>query len=88
MTKAASQLQTDGSLVWRHLAITLELVLPSAHPSPQPKSQSQFCTAHSRVSLGMTWHVISDNNCPFERDLGPIYNVSTKKTPHPLSIMV
>jgi len=25
---------------WRHLANTIELVLPSAHPSPQPNSKS------------------------------------------------
>jgi len=35
---------------WRHLANTTELVLPSAHTSPQPKRQiawfSHFCTAH------------------------------------------
>ena len=41
---------------WRLLANTIKLVLPSAHPSPQPKRQinrsSHFCTAHSRVSLG------------------------------------
>jgi len=37
---------------WRHLANTIEVVLPSAHPSPQPKRQvdrfSRFCTAHGR----------------------------------------
>ena len=41
---------------WRHLANTIELVLPSAHSSPQPKRQidrfSRFCTAHGRVSSG------------------------------------
>ena len=35
---------------WRHLANTIELVLPSAHPSPQPKRHldqlSRFCRAH------------------------------------------
>jgi len=34
----------------------IEVVLPSAHPSPQPKWQidrfSHFCTAHGRVSSG------------------------------------
>jgi len=39
---------------WR-LASTTELVLPWAHPSPQPKRQiarfSHFCTAHGRKSL-------------------------------------
>jgi len=40
---------------WHHLANMIELVLPSAHPSPQPKRQidrfSRFCTAHDRVSI-------------------------------------
>jgi len=40
---------------WHHLQNTIELVLPSAHLSPQPKWQidlfSRFCTAHSRKSL-------------------------------------
>jgi len=46
---------------WRHLAntiITIQLVLPSAHPSPQPKRQvdrfSRFCTAHGVKSLYST----------------------------------
>jgi len=29
----------QGRAQWRHLANTIELVLPSAHPSPQPKRQ-------------------------------------------------
>jgi len=37
---------------WRHLANTIEVVLPSAHPSPQTKRQidrfSHFCTANGR----------------------------------------
>jgi len=37
---------------WRQLTNTIQLVLPSAHLSPQPKWQidrfSHFCTAHSR----------------------------------------
>jgi len=45
-----------------------EIVLPSAHPSPQPKWQidqfRDFCTAHCRVSSGMPRHVLSRNNCP------------------------
>jgi len=40
---------------WHHLANTIELVIPSTHPSPQPKRQihrfSHFCTTHSRKSL-------------------------------------
>jgi len=43
---------------WRHLANTIELVLPSAHPSPQPKRQidqfSRFCTPHGRKCLYFT----------------------------------
>ena len=43
---------------WRPLANRIELVLPSAHPSPQPKWRSnrfsRFCTAHGRKSLYFT----------------------------------
>jgi len=43
---------------WRHLANTIERVLPSVHPSPQTKRQidrfSCFCTAHGRKSLYVT----------------------------------
>jgi len=42
---------------WCHLANTTELVLPLAHPSPQPKRQidrfNHFCTDHGTVSSGM-----------------------------------
>jgi len=42
---------------WRHLAKTIELVLPAAYP-PQPKRQidrfSRFCTVHGRKSLYFT----------------------------------
>jgi len=42
---------------WRRLANMIELVLPLAHSSPQPKWQinrfSHFCTAHGRVSSSM-----------------------------------
>ena len=41
---------------WCHLVNTIELVLPSAHLSLQPKQQidqfSRFCTVHGRVSSG------------------------------------
>jgi len=41
---------------WRHLANMIELVLPSAHTSPQPKLQDDrfrhFCTAHGRETSG------------------------------------
>jgi len=40
---------------WRHLANTIELVLPSAHPSPQLKRQiarfSRFWTAQCRYFI-------------------------------------
>jgi len=58
--KGASPPQTDGSIVFArwHLANTIELVLPSTHPSPQPKRQIdrfiRFCTAHCRKSLYFT----------------------------------
>jgi len=39
---------------WHHLANIIEHVLPSAHPSPEPKRQidrfSRFCTDDRRVS--------------------------------------
>jgi len=54
---------------WRNLTNMIKPVRPSAHPSPQPKWQidrfSHFCTAHGRVSSGMSGHVLSLNNCPF-----------------------
>jgi len=38
---------------------TIELVLPSAHTSPQPKQQINWficiCTAHGRMSSGIFW---------------------------------
>ena len=47
---------------WRHLANTTEHVLPSAHRNPQPKWQidrfSQFCTAHGRVSSGISFPLL------------------------------
>ena len=67
--KATSPPKTDGTIVftrwyvpsmrahWHHLVNTTELVLPLAHPSPQPKLQiyrfSRFCRAHGGVTLGM-----------------------------------
>jgi len=57
------RIAVDSSMVlrahWRRLANTIELVLPSAHPSPQPKRQidrfSHSCTAHGRKSLYFQW---------------------------------
>jgi len=47
---------------WRHLANTIEPVLPSAHPSPQSKRQinpfSLSCTAHGRKSLYLQWTLL------------------------------
>jgi len=62
---------------WCHPAIMIELELPSAHPSPQPKWQvdrlSCFCTAHGRKSLCFTMGDPFPQNCPFSwEDLDPI----------------
>jgi len=54
---------------WRHLANMIELVLFSAHPTPQPKRQidrfSRFCTTHGRKSLYFTMGDPFPKNCPF-----------------------
>jgi len=54
---------------WRHLANTIELVLPSANQSPQPKRQidrfSHFCTAHGRKFLYFIMGEPFPQNCPF-----------------------
>jgi len=76
---------------WRNLANTSEPVLPSVHPSPQPKRQidhfSHFCTAQGRVLPGMPWHVLSTNNCPFARRSGPylIRNIVPWAPPEPIT---
>jgi len=58
----------NGSMVlmahWRHLANTIEFVLPLAHLSPQSKRQidrfSRSCTAaHGRKSLYLQWALLS-----------------------------
>jgi len=58
-----------GRAHWRHLANTTELVLPSAHPSPQLTRQidrfSRFCTAHDRKCLYLTMADPFPQNCPF-----------------------
>jgi len=60
---------------WRHLENMMELVLPSAHPSPQPKRQidefSRFCTAHGRKCLYFTMGDPYPQNCPFSLGLRP-----------------
>jgi len=60
---------------WRNLANTIELMLSSAHPSPQTKRQidrfSHSCTAHGSV-VGRARACLFPNNCPFTREiLGP-----------------
>jgi len=54
---------------WRHLANTIELVLPSANPSPKPKRQidrfSHFLHSSPKSVVGHDRHVLSPNNCAF-----------------------
>jgi len=61
---------------WRQLANTIELVLPPAHPSPQPKWQinrvSCLCTAYDRKSLYFTMVDVFPKNCPISWRSGPI----------------
>ena len=77
---------------WHYLANTIELVLPSAHTSPQPKQQidlfSHFCTAPGRVVVGHARACPSPNNCPshegskchlIHASLGPPKCTSTKQ---------
>jgi len=64
---------------WCHVANTTELMLPSAHLSPQLKRQidrfSRFCTAHCRKSLYFTMGAPIPQNCLFPRG-----SVSPSKT--------
>jgi len=64
-----------GRIHWRHLVNTIELVLPSAHTSPQLKRQidrfGRFCTARGRKSLYFTVGTPFPQNCPFPRISGP-----------------
>jgi len=57
-----------------HLANTIELVLPLAHLSPQPKREidlfSRFCTAHGRESLCFAVGAPFPKNCPFPTGSG------------------
>jgi len=54
---------------WRHLANTIELVLPSVHLNPQPKRQidrfSRFCTAHGKKCLYFTMGAPIQHKCSF-----------------------
>jgi len=65
---------------WRHLANSIELVLPSAHPNPRAKRQidrfSHFCATHGRMSSDMPGHILSPY-CPFARGIwAPSNNAS------------
>jgi len=64
-----------GRIHWRHLVNTIELVLPSAHTSPQLKRQidrfRRFCTARGRKSLYFTMGTPFPQNCTFPRISGP-----------------
>jgi len=68
----------QGRAHWCHQANTIELVLPSAHPSPQPKLQidhfSRYCTAHGRKCPQFTMGDPFPPNCLFSWwDRDPIY---------------
>jgi len=60
---------------WRHLVNMIELVLPSAHPSPQPKQQidrfSQFCTADARIPTLYKWTTVFPKLAPSHGESGP-----------------
>jgi len=77
---------------WRHLANTIELLLPSAHPSPQPKRQidrfSRFCAAHGRKPPYFTMGDPFSKNCPFSwGDLGPhLIHDSSRHNPNCITI--
>ena len=60
----------EGTLYWRHLVNTIELVHPSAHSSPQQKRQidrfSRVCTDECGVSPYFTMVCLfPTQNCPF-----------------------
>jgi len=68
----------DGSIVfphWHHLANTIELVFPWAHPCPQRKRQidrfGRFCIAQGRKSLCFTAGRPFPQNCPIPWGSGP-----------------
>jgi len=71
---------------WRHLANMIELMLPSAHPSAQPKRQidwfSRFCTAHGRklyFTIGNPFPQIAHSH----GDLDPISHTISWAHPGP-----
>jgi len=55
---------------WRHLANTIELVLPSIRPCTPSTTQTQidqfsrFCIAHGRKSLHFTWDAPPPSKLP------------------------
>ena len=75
---------------WRHLVNTVELVLLSAYPNPQPKRQIDwfihFCTAHSIVSSGMSEHVLFPSHGGYglhliHTSLGPSKSITQTASP-------
>jgi len=79
---------------WRHLANTIALVLPSAHPGPQLKRQINqfgcFCTAHGKSSLYFTMGDPLPQNCPFSWGSGPHLTqfLGSIRTYHPNGISI
>ena len=76
LTQGRITARWHGRAHWRHLANTIELVLRSAHPSPQLKWKinrfSYFCTPHSRKSPYYTMGAPFLKNCPFPWGSRPI----------------
>jgi len=71
---------------WRNLTNTIELVLPVAHPSPQPKRQiDQFTVLHSsRQNVPILYNGMPPQNCPFPWDeSGPPSNAWFQPCAHP-----
>ena len=76
--KTASPLQMDGSVVfrqvmptcppmwahWCHLANTIELVLPSAHPSAQPKRQIDRLAVSAQLTAESPYTLQLVTLCP------------------------
>ena len=64
---------------WRHLAYTLELVRPSAHPSPQPKQQidrlSHFSQMTAECPYTLQWAPLSPKIAPSHGGSGPPSNI-------------
>jgi len=77
---------------WRHLANTIELMLPSArvhNPIGKSIGSAFLCTAHGKVSSGMPGHVLSSNNCPIHMgDLSPIQYMLSSRVHNPNGISI